>query len=60
MSDTRSPAREKTDPETFPPRQITTVAANDDYILEILIENALVTKGQVADARTAGAEKLAA
>ena len=27
------------------------MAANDDYILEILIENALVTKGQVNEAR---------
>ena len=27
------------------------MAANDDYILEILIENALVTKAQVAEAR---------
>jgi type II secretion system protein E len=29
------------------------VAANDDYILEILIENALVTKSQVEEARAA-------
>ena len=29
------------------------MAANDDYILEILIENALVTKSQVEDARGA-------
>ena len=27
------------------------MAANDDYILEILIENALVTKAQVNEAR---------
>jgi type II secretion system protein E len=29
------------------------VAANDDYIIEILIENALLTKAQVMDARSA-------
>ena len=36
----------------FPKNQPRLVAANDDYILEILIENSLVTKDQVEDARS--------
>jgi type II secretion system protein E len=39
-------------PETFSPAKSPNVAANDDYIIEILIENALVTKNQVMDARS--------
>ena len=53
MSDIGSPPeRSPTEtPHHLSENQPQFVAANDDYILEILIENALVTKSQVQDAR---------
>ena len=38
-------------PNRFPHQPLFAVAANEDYILEILIENGLVTKSQLDEAR---------